>query len=206
MLTLYSTQVRQLWLTWLKIPTTDSNHFQSQGAVALKEGHIQIISAVFIAKHIQFKNLHWQGIILLFHCYEVLHYYLLLGLKQLCFFFPLSLSGLKDDLKSRLYGQHIASEVILKAVTGFMNNDNPQKPLVLSLQGTTGTGKNLASQLIVKNIYKKGMDSSFVHFFSAVVHFPDVDQVETYKVVWIMCLWFRRPVPVAVDWCMLSIL
>ena len=114
-------------------------------------------------------------------------YALLLG-KQLCFFFALSLLGLKDDLGRRLYGQHIASEVIVKAVTGFMNNDNPQKSLVLSLHGTTGTGKTLASQLIVKNIYKKGMDSSFVHFFSAVVHFPHVDQVETYKVVWIMCL------------------
>ena len=70
----------------------------------------------------------------------------------------------------------------MKAVNGFMNNDNPQKPLVLSLHGNTGTGKTLASQLIVKNIYK-GMDSRFVHYFNSVVHFPHFDQVETYKVV-----------------------
>ena len=71
----------------------------------------------------------------------------------------------------------------MKAVNGFMNNDNPQKPLVLSLHATTGTGKNLATQLIVKNIYKNGMDSRFVHFFNSEYHFPHVYNVEAYKVV-----------------------
>jgi pantothenate kinase-related protein Tda10 len=71
-----------------------------------------------------------------------------------CFFFAISLQGLKDDLGRNLFGQHIASEVIMKAVTGFINNDNPKKPLVLSFHGSGGVGKNLASQLIVKNLYK----------------------------------------------------
>ncbi|CAL8387730.1 unnamed protein product [Boreogadus saida] len=91
------------------------------------------------------------------------------------------LEGLKADLKSRLFGQHIAAEVIMKAVEGLMNNDNPKKPMVLSFHGASGTGKSLASQLIVKNIYKKGMDSRFVHFFNAAIHFPDIYEVETYK-------------------------
>ncbi|CAL8387684.1 unnamed protein product [Boreogadus saida] len=89
--------------------------------------------------------------------------------------------GLKADLKSRLFGQHIAAEVIMKAVNGLMNNDNPKKPLVLSFHGGCGTGKNLACELIVKNIYKEGMESRFVHYFNSAVHFPLVDQVETYK-------------------------
>ncbi|CAL8406239.1 unnamed protein product [Arctogadus glacialis] len=91
--------------------------------------------------------------------------------------------GLKDDLGRNLFGQHIAAAVIMHAVNGFMNNDNPNKPLVLSFHGTTGTGKNLASLLIVKNIYKKGMDSRFVHYFNSVVHFPEnfPEKVETYK-------------------------
>ncbi|CAL8239312.1 unnamed protein product [Gadus morhua 'NCC'] len=89
--------------------------------------------------------------------------------------------GLKDDLARNLFGQHIASEVIMKAVTGFINNDNPKKPLVLSFHGSSGVGKNLASQLIVKNLYKQGMDSRFVHYFNSVAHFPDHGQVETYK-------------------------
>ncbi|KAK0143593.1 Torsin-1B [Merluccius polli] len=90
-------------------------------------------------------------------------------------------TGLQADLKSQLFGQHLASRIILKAVTGFMNINNPNKPLVLSLHGWTGTGKNLASKLIANNIYKEGMDSSFVHLFVSGLHFPDNDKVETYK-------------------------
>ncbi|CAL8406241.1 unnamed protein product [Arctogadus glacialis] len=89
--------------------------------------------------------------------------------------------GLEADLGRNLFGQHIASDVILNAMTGFMNNDNPKKSLVLSFHGRSGTGKSLASQLIVKNIFKKGMDSRFVHFFNSIINFPHASQVETYK-------------------------
>ncbi|XP_065099857.1 torsin family 1 isoform X1 [Paramisgurnus dabryanus] len=90
-------------------------------------------------------------------------------------------TGLKHDLQTKLFGQHIASQVILKAVTGFMNNKNPKKPLVLSLHGWTGTGKNFVSQLIAENIYHKGMSSSFVHLFTATAHFPHEVHIDTYK-------------------------
>ncbi|KAM4635420.1 torsin family 1 isoform 2-T2 [Polymixia lowei] len=90
-------------------------------------------------------------------------------------------TGLETDLSRKLFGQHIASHIILKAVTGFMNNNNPKKPLVLSLHGWTGTGKNFVSQLIAKNIYKEGMDSSFVHLFTSELHFPHQSEIETYK-------------------------
>ncbi|XP_019124685.2 torsin-1A [Larimichthys crocea] len=93
----------------------------------------------------------------------------------------LNRTGLQHDLKTKLFGQHIASRIVLKAVSGFMANKNPKKPLVLSLHGWTGTGKNFVSQLIAENIYKKGMDSSFVHFFTAQHHFPNSNQIETYK-------------------------
>ncbi|KAG7215336.1 hypothetical protein INR49_022573 [Caranx melampygus] len=91
-------------------------------------------------------------------------------------------AGLKNDLDNRLFGQHIASRIVFKAVTGFMNSDNPSKPLVLSLHGTTGTGKNFIGKLIAENIYKKGMDSSYFHLFSATHHFPHPQQhLLTYK-------------------------
>uniref|UniRef100_UPI0037E7E608 torsin-1A-like n=1 Tax=Semicossyphus pulcher TaxID=241346 RepID=UPI0037E7E608 len=90
-------------------------------------------------------------------------------------------TGLQADLETKLFGQHIASRVILKAVTGFMSNDYPQKPLVLSLHGPCGTGKNFVSQLIAENIYKEGMDSDFVHVFNSLFHFPHKGQIETYK-------------------------
>ncbi|XP_070780533.1 torsin family 1 isoform X2 [Enoplosus armatus] len=90
-------------------------------------------------------------------------------------------TGLKADLESKLFGQHIASRIILNSVNGFMSNDNPKKPLVLSLHGWTGTGKNFVSQLIAESIYKEGMDSSFVHVFTSELHFPHSSQLETYK-------------------------
>ncbi|KAM9450622.1 torsin family 1 isoform 1-T1 [Clarias gariepinus] len=90
-------------------------------------------------------------------------------------------TGLEVDLQSKLFGQHVASRVILKAVTGFMTNKNPKKPLVLSLHGWTGTGKNFVSQLIAKNIYQRGMFSGFVHLFTATAHFPHEAELEVYK-------------------------
>uniref|UniRef100_A0A672KBR1 Torsin family 1 n=1 Tax=Sinocyclocheilus grahami TaxID=75366 RepID=A0A672KBR1_SINGR len=95
----------------------------------------------------------------------------------------LSSTGLKNDLNMKLYGQHVAAQVILKAVTGFMNNENPKKPLVLSLHGWTGTGKNFVSQIIAENIYEKGMTSNFVHLFTATAHFPHEAHIDTYKVM-----------------------
>ncbi|XP_028274278.1 torsin family 1 isoform X2 [Parambassis ranga] len=92
-----------------------------------------------------------------------------------------NVTGLQTDLENKLFGQHIASRIILKAVNGFMSNDNPKKPLVLSLHGWTGTGKNFVSKLIAENIYKEGMDSSFVHVFTSTLHFPHSSQNATYK-------------------------
>ncbi|XP_035246617.1 torsin family 1 isoform X1 [Anguilla anguilla] len=90
-------------------------------------------------------------------------------------------SGLEIDLTRKLFGQHVASRVIMKAVTGFMNNKNPKKPLVLSLHGWTGTGKNFVSQLIAENIYREGMASNYIHQFVATTHFPHLSQTESYK-------------------------
>ncbi|KAJ8286890.1 hypothetical protein GJAV_G00044560 [Gymnothorax javanicus] len=90
-------------------------------------------------------------------------------------------TGLESDLKKKLFGQHVASRVVMKAVTGFMNNKNPKKPLVLSLHGWTGTGKNFVSQLIAENIYHEGMTSNYVHQFVATKHFPHLSEVDSYK-------------------------
>ncbi|XP_059381787.1 torsin-1A-like [Carassius carassius] len=90
-------------------------------------------------------------------------------------------AGLKHDLDTKLYGQHVAAQVILKAVTGFMNNKNPKKPLVLSLHGSTGTGKTFVSQLIAENIYNQGIKSNFVHLFTATAHFPHEAHIDKYK-------------------------
>lgn len=103
---------------------------------------------------------------------------------QFCWVSSVNSSGLKTDLENKLFGQHIASPIIAKAVTGFMRNGNPKKPLVLSLHGPTGTGKNFVSQLIADNIYKKGNISRFLHTFTYQLDFPDASKTETYKVWW----------------------
>ncbi|CAK6963642.1 torsin-1A-like isoform X1 [Scomber scombrus] len=90
-------------------------------------------------------------------------------------------TALQADLESKLFGQHVASRIILKAVNGFMTNDNPKKPLVLSLHGWTGTGKNFVSGLIADSVYKEGMDSRFVHVFTSELHFPHASQIDNYK-------------------------
>ncbi|XP_053552135.1 torsin-1A [Bombina bombina] len=93
----------------------------------------------------------------------------------------LNTTGLQLDFEQRVFGQHLAEQVILRGVAGFMKNKNPKKPLVLSFHGWTGTGKNYVSQILAKNIYTEGMSSKFVHQFVATLHFPHASQINTYK-------------------------
>ncbi|KAL6042197.1 hypothetical protein STEG23_001897 [Scotinomys teguina] len=90
---------------------------------------------------------------------------------------PFNATALKLDLEKKLFGQHLATEVIIKALTGFKNNKNPKKPLTLSLHGWTGTGKNFVSQTVAENLYPKGLRSNFVHLFVSTLHFPH-DQLQ----------------------------
>ncbi|XP_072344864.1 torsin-1B-like isoform X3 [Scyliorhinus torazame] len=93
----------------------------------------------------------------------------------------LNFTGLKVDLEDKLFGQHIAKQVVLKAVRGFLMNPNPKKPLALSLHGWTGTGKNLISKIIAESIYRKGLESDYVHQFVSTLHFPHPEYLSQYK-------------------------
>ncbi|XP_075434798.1 torsin-1A-like [Ascaphus truei] len=94
---------------------------------------------------------------------------------------PLNGTALRHALDQNLFGQHLVKEVIFRALTGFMSNQNPRKPLTLSLHGWTGTGKNLVSKIIVEHVYDMGMSSKFVHLFISTAHFPHDDLVPLYK-------------------------
>uniref|UniRef100_A0A8D2IZ13 Torsin n=1 Tax=Varanus komodoensis TaxID=61221 RepID=A0A8D2IZ13_VARKO len=89
-------------------------------------------------------------------------------------------AALRAELDARLFGQHLARDVILKAVAGFFNNPSPKKPLVLSLHGWTGTGKNFVSQILAENVHKGGLRSKFVHLFVSTLHFLRSDQIPLY--------------------------
>lgn len=85
---------------------------------------------------------------------------------------PLNELALKLDLEEKLFGQHLATEVILKALTSFRKCKNPKKPLTLSLHSWADTGKNFVSQIVAENLHPKGLKSNFLHLFVSSLHFP----------------------------------
>jgi len=91
-------------------------------------------------------------------------------------------AGLQRDVKVKLYGQHLAADVILRLVEGHVDNEHPSKALVLSFHGTTGVGKNYVSKMIVDRLYRRGSDSNFVKQFIATVDFQSSDAINSYKV------------------------
>ena len=95
---------------------------------------------------------------------------------------PANFSQLADQLESHLVGQHLARELVVRAVRGHHNNNNPSKPLVLSFHGWTGSGKNFVSQFVAESLYRRGLASRFVHLLIATLHFPDPAMTEQYKV------------------------
>ncbi|XP_015267039.1 PREDICTED: torsin-1A-like [Gekko japonicus] len=90
-------------------------------------------------------------------------------------------SVLEQELDRKLFGQHLVKKVVVKAVTGFLNNANPKKPLTLSLHGWTGTGKNFVSKIIAESIYEGGLNSRYVHHFVSTLHFPHRQNITQYK-------------------------
>ncbi|XP_063000711.1 torsin-1A-like [Elgaria multicarinata webbii] len=90
-------------------------------------------------------------------------------------------AALQEDLDQKLFGQHLVTKVIVKAVTGFLNNSKPKKPLTLSLHGWTGTGKNFVSKIVAESIYKEGLNSKYVHQFVSTLHFPHRQNITHYK-------------------------
>ncbi|XP_053940405.1 torsin-1B [Cuculus canorus] len=93
----------------------------------------------------------------------------------------LNATALKAQLDTKLFGQHLAKDVVLKAVMGFQNNPSPKKPLTLSLHGWAGTGKNFLSQILAEQIHSAGLRSKFVHLFLATLHFPHHNQLQLYQ-------------------------
>ncbi|XP_043914770.1 torsin-1A-like [Protopterus annectens] len=90
-------------------------------------------------------------------------------------------SNLQNDLEQMVFGQHLATAVVQKAVSAFMKNKDSPKPLTLSFHGLTGTGKTFISKIIANNMYEKGIASKFVHLFDTALHFPHKEYAARYK-------------------------
>ena len=94
---------------------------------------------------------------------------------------PANVTGVQSALRRRVFGQHLVTEIVLKAIVGHLNNKSPSKALALSFNGWTGSGKNFVSKIIAEHIFRKGMESKFVHQIIATHDFPHQSEVDRYK-------------------------
>lgn len=100
-------------------------------------------------------------------------------------FLILFLTALRNTIQQELFGQHIAVDIISQAViahTAKVNSNISKKPLVISLHGTPGTGKNFVCEILIKAMYKEGLKSQYVHRFLGRSDFPLQSKVNEYKV------------------------
>ncbi|XP_010128376.1 PREDICTED: torsin-3A [Chlamydotis macqueenii] len=92
-----------------------------------------------------------------------------------------NITGLEADLNGQLHGQHLAKEVVIRAVQGFLQSRQPQKALVLSFHGWSGTGKNFVARMLASHLYRDGLKSECVRVFISLFHFPHHKYVDSYK-------------------------
>ncbi|NXA42115.1 TOR3A protein, partial [Eudromia elegans] len=93
-----------------------------------------------------------------------------------------NVTGLELDLSEQLHGQHVASEVVVRAVRGFLQSPRARPALVLSFHGWSGTGKNLVARLVAARLYRDGLRSECVRMFVALFHFRHPQHVDAYRV------------------------
>ncbi|NWI66666.1 TOR3A protein, partial [Todus mexicanus] len=92
-----------------------------------------------------------------------------------------NITGLEADLNGQLHGQHLAKEVVIRALRGFLQSPRPEKTLVLSFHGWSGTGKNFVARMVANHLYRDGLRSKCVRVFISLFHFPHHKYVDSYK-------------------------
>ena len=90
-------------------------------------------------------------------------------------------SDIGTNLKENVFGQHLVLDIVPKLIKEHKKDANPQKPLVLSFHGTTGTGKNYVSGILTEHLYPEGFDSKYVIRIISSHEFPNKDRLEEYK-------------------------
>ena len=87
----------------------------------------------------------------------------------------------EDSFDKHVFGQHIVKKMVSKQLKAHLGQDYPQKALVLSFHGWTGTGKNYVAKYIAESLFRKGQKSDFVNIYISTVDFPDENKVDIYK-------------------------
>ena len=88
---------------------------------------------------------------------------------------------MKVTLEKKLFGQHLALDIVSKTIQQHAFNDNPEKPLVLSFHGSVGTGKKYVSDIIINHLYYLGWRSKFVVRKISSYDYPDEDDIDRYE-------------------------
>ena len=92
-----------------------------------------------------------------------------------------NLPALEERLEANVFGQHLVTRLVTRAVRAHVRKSDPKKALVMSFHGWTGSGKNFVAQFIVESLFKLGMNSKFVHLFISTLHFPNKGMSDIYK-------------------------
>ncbi|XP_071421068.1 torsin-3A [Pithys albifrons albifrons] len=92
-----------------------------------------------------------------------------------------NITGLETNLREQLHGQHLAREVVFRAVQGFLQSPQPEKALVLSFHGWSGTGKNFVARMVASHLFRDGLKSDCVRVFISLLHFPHHKYLDSYK-------------------------
>ncbi|XP_053695508.1 torsin-like protein [Sabethes cyaneus] len=92
--------------------------------------------------------------------------------------------GLRIQLQRNLFGQHIVEDALIDALRGhFINIERSRKPLVMCFDGTTGTGKNYVADFIISSLFEKGINSKYVHKYTADFWFKYPANMVTSKLI-----------------------
>ncbi|CAF1209395.1 unnamed protein product [Adineta steineri] len=99
------------------------------------------------------------------------------------YWIPQNMTKLDIRMKDELMGQPLAHNLIHTSIKAHINAKNPPRALVFLLHGSTGTGKNFISKLIVESLYKKGYKSGYVRLYVASRDFMHDDEhsIQEYK-------------------------
>lgn len=87
---------------------------------------------------------------------------------------------LRTGLESRVYGQHIALQLILDNMKNHLSHP-AKKPLVMSFHGGTGVGKNYVTRILAEAMFKKGLRSKYYHLIITTMMFPYANEVPQYR-------------------------
>ncbi|CAF5132143.1 unnamed protein product, partial [Rotaria magnacalcarata] len=86
-------------------------------------------------------------------------------------------------LKEQLMGQPLVHNLIFTSISSHINTEHPSKALVLSLHGSTGTGKNFVAKHIIESLYRNGYKSKYARLYVASRDFMhhDEEHLRQYK-------------------------